>query len=410
MYCSKASVILYLRRLTERKNSSVSGTCSVEKLGDSAACVRTPERPFALWSMQNLALFLQEWYKELNNAIDSASLFTAQFANTFISYSSQEPAGEAAWLTIVAGMFGSIGAFSGGAGTYSGLITIAAGAASLSSSSPPEDPRFTNFATAQAKLGEAKLEVMDTMDKYFKRLLADTPPNDEWETGTELARIIESGAFADQDIAQAPSNSTMTRWVQASMISGMWNTGNVAIIKWSNDNPFARDYGFSPCFGRPGIGNSQAVACVMDHNFLIARMAVQGNSRSDASHVRDFPDIGQSEETLQRYGLSQLQVIRSAMRTQEAANSYLPTSNVVKKLVDDVTNSPGENIADFLPLFNIPVCDLDKLPDLVPQYSFCRMLHLDDDYSNRCIQKIMSDNCKRLPLGGSQWPYVYDDW
>lgn len=133
-------------------------------------------------------------------------------------------------------------------------------------------------------------------------------------------------------------------------------------------------------------------------------------SSGDINHVRSFPDVGQSDETLEKYDLSQLKVIRSAMKTQEAANAYLPTSDAMQKILDSITNNPSENLADFLPLFNIPVCDLDKLSDLVPQTGFCQMLHTDNDYSNRCIQKIISDNCRRLPLGGSQWPYVYDGW
>lgn len=252
---------------------SVGGNCNhIPELADTPDCVRTPERPFALWAMKNFALFLQRWKEQLENAIGAASLFTAEFADTFISYNAQEPAGEVAWLTIVSGLFGSLGAFipAGGAtGLAAGLFTVAAGQASLASVDPPFDPRFTNFAAAQANLGRAKIEVMDTMDRYFRRTLAETPPGDHWERGTELARILENGAFADQDITITPSNSTMTRWVQASLISGMWNTGNVAIIKWSKDHKFATEYGFSPCFGRPGYRLDQAVACVMDHNFLI---------------------------------------------------------------------------------------------------------------------------------------------
>jgi hypothetical protein len=75
-------------------------------------------------------------------------------------------------------------------------------------------------------------------------------------------------------------------------------------------------------------------------------------------------------------------------------------------LFNNVIESPGENIPDDLLYFNVPVCDLDGLGEL--DYHNCKEAGSTDKYVKDCVLLIIALNCKKLKLGDSEWPYVYD--
>lgn len=236
--------------------------------------------------MRNFARFLQAWYDELNESIDTTSLFTAKFSDTFLYYSAEDASADpASWLTIVAGMLATVGVFApppvaAGTNAVAGILTAAAGTAGLVGQAPGQDPRFTNFGDMQSKLGFMKTAVTTALNKYFDRLFVDTPPEKHWERGTELARILENGAFADQDFTSTPTHEVMVNMIKGSLINEMWNSGNMAIVKWSNENELSTSFGYSPCFKTHSLTlyNKYAVVCEKKQNFLIV-------SRTDAVTV-----------------------------------------------------------------------------------------------------------------------------
>ena len=227
--------------------------------------------------MRNFARFLQRWNERLKDGVTTSSLFVGEITDTFLSYSAEDTGAQAAsWLTIGAGMLTTIGAFLPGAAAgptngFVGLLTAAAGAASWSDESPVQDPRFTDFSKLEASLGRMKIAVTTGITKYFDEMLVETPPNGDWGKGTALARVLEEGAFADQDFGTGksfPSLDLMVRLIQASIISEAWNSGSVAIVKWSKDHPLSGEF-FNPCFGGKRYSLDSHIACQMDKNWII---------------------------------------------------------------------------------------------------------------------------------------------
>jgi hypothetical protein len=234
--------------------------------------------------MRNYARFLQRWYSVLTDSIDTADLFTADIANTFLSYApSESSALEASWLTIAAGIFTAVGAFLPAAGSIpangvAGVLTAAAGATGLADTDPAKDPRFDSFADLESSIGNMKLVVTGAITQYFNRLLVNTPPNNDWDKGTELARALEKGAFAEQDFGTRESSvdtAVMVRNIRASIISEAWNTGQVAIVKWSSDSDLATRFKYNPCFGGKRYGTDHAVACQFGKNYVIVSTGLQ---------------------------------------------------------------------------------------------------------------------------------------
>lgn len=257
---------------------SVQDTCTIADtdLTNKSKCTIYPQRAFSLYTMHNYARFLQRWYRTFSDSVDTAALFTAEITLTFLSYapidSSADPA---SWLTIASGMFTSAGAFLPGingaiVNEAAGILTAAAGIVGLASESPPEDPRFTDFAGLEDSIGNMKLVVLDAIGAYFKRLLTASPPDGDMAAGTELAHALNSGVFADQDFGTgegAMDITTMTRLIQAAIISEAWNSGKVAILKWSSTGEMSQY--FNPCFGEERYGLDHIVACEYGKNYVI---------------------------------------------------------------------------------------------------------------------------------------------
>lgn len=216
------------------------------------------------------------------SSVDEAGLSAGSIAKTFLVSSPETSlANPAAWLTIVAGMFTSIGAVAPGIAVASnvaaGVFTIGAGAASFGADDVDSGPQFDSFADLSSSLGKMLEWTRKNMGAQFNRYFVDTPPNNNRERGSELARILESGVWADQDVTDPNYKDIWTiddvkSMVQGAMISEMWNTGEVAIFKWSKDHPLAKDWGFNPCFGSESYRMDDYIACINGQNYLIVSL------------------------------------------------------------------------------------------------------------------------------------------
>jgi hypothetical protein len=384
--------------------------------------------------MRNHARFLQRWYSVFMDSVDTADLFTSSISTTFLSHAPVDTSAEAAsWLTIAAGMFTAIGAFLPAVGqmpanAVAGVLTAGAGSVGLASLSPPQDPRFDDFAGLSKSLGNMKLVVADAITDYFNRLLTDTPPDDDWDRSTELARALESGVFADQDFATRESSidlSVMVNMIRASIISEAWNSGSVAIIKWSKDSYLSKNFEFNPCFGGDRWGMDHAVACQFNKNYMIVgwdairlvrictnfrpqtRLITNEQDGNEVQFVLTYPKIGQDEESLKDYDLDHAKVIKAAEATQERTQSFRPRGiHGLKSLFQRVIDNPSDNIPGDLTYFNVPVCDLDSLGDL--DFHNCIRAGGSDQYTQQCLGLIFAINCQKLKIGDAEWPYRYD--
>lgn len=166
------------------------------------------------------------------------------------------------------------GVINNGANLAGGIFTVAAGATSFAAGTPEPDLEFVTFADLSTALGEMLTWARGAMSAQFDRYFVETPPNHNRERGSELARMLESGIWANQDIAQAGTSAiwktdNVKSMVQAAMISEVWNSGGVAIFKWSKDHTLAKDWGFNPCFGGMKYEMDDHIACINGQNYLI---------------------------------------------------------------------------------------------------------------------------------------------
>ncbi|KAF4983609.1 hypothetical protein FZEAL_1018 [Fusarium zealandicum] len=425
---------------------AISDTCGFENpLEEADDCSKHQERGFSLWAMGNFAQFQQKWYKAVEAGVNSASLSAASIADTFLPVSAEDAlASPAAWLTIVAGMFTTIGGVAPGfGGTASniaaGIMTIGAGAASFGAESTEPSPQFKSFANLDSSLGKMLEWTKKAMAAQFDRYFITTPPNNNRELGSQLARTLESGLWANQDIAQADSDSIwdsgrVKSMLQGAMISEMWNTGQVAIFKWSKDHTLAKDWGFNPCFGGEKYGMDRHIACINGQNYLIAKQI----TRERENDAQSWPDIGSDEESLGEYGLDHATVINAAQRTQDRAQRFAPhgLDNLGELFIQAAEQSKDER-SKYLTYFNVPgktpldptfqisrypadqatVCDLNKLDtfDLYEDFGgestidFCKTA---DPYLGNtlrsCVAHMLAMNCRKLTLPGGEWPYQND--
>jgi hypothetical protein len=118
------------------------------------------------------------------------------------------------------------------------------------------------------------------MSAQYDRYFVATPPDHDRERGSQLSKALESGIWANQDIAQAGTEAIWNTekvkgMVQAAMISEVRNAGEVAIFKWGKDHALSK-WGFNPCFGGNKYGMDKHVACIKDRdqNYLIVSFAL----------------------------------------------------------------------------------------------------------------------------------------
>lgn len=233
--------------------------------------------------MHNLAGFIDTWEALFFNGAMLADLWTADIARKFLWHSpASDIADPGSWLTIVAGMLTSVGAFvphvptQTTANSLAGLGTIAAGAVGFMGS-PPEDARFDDFAELSVKLGNYTTMVSQALTGYYNTLFRDTPAEDaEKEEAMMLPDLLWDGYWAHMDAAPATADENavamMTTQIRASVIAEAWNSDHVGIIKWSEDSEFYKVFGWNPCFGdKKKHGMDHAVACLegSKYNYVI---------------------------------------------------------------------------------------------------------------------------------------------
>ena len=128
--------------------------------------------------------------------------------------------------------------------------------------------------------------------------------------------------------------------------------------------------------------------------------------------VVDNPDIGQGEETLKDWGLTQKKVIQAAERTQDRAREFNPKGlagidGIFHRAIE-AADGDGEKFRDALLYFNIPVCDLDhdSVKDEIPDDLDC------GQYIGRqaCMVTQIAKFCMGMKIDGSdsEWPYAWD--
>ena len=146
------------------------------------------------------------------------------------------------------------------------------------------------------------------------------------------------------------------------------------------------------------------IACVNERNFAIGRFDKPDETQYT---LRTWPDVGQDEDTLEDYGLNHVQVINAAERMQERAQTYKPRRDfdALEEVFDDIKQDPlAADRLTKLKQINVPVCDLDLVndPDLGGNgIEFCQ----ENTRTSGCFWELIDRNCRKLSLGGMQWPY-----
>lgn len=257
--------------------SSASTTCDLteDHLAKNDRCQQTWERGFSLWAMRNYALFLQRYYTSISNVINTVSLSTGSIADNFAADGGEDiEMNDAAWYTLASGIITAGTAFLPAfgqvtGGSFGGIFTALAGIAGAMGT--VEDPRFTTFADLQSNLGKLKESAQAMIDKYFDRLFRNSPPNKDTDKGTELAKLLQSGIWAEQDTAELSyKESDIIRMIHSSMISELWNAQQFTIVRFSKstlNDIWGKDYDF--CFDNPNDDVADWVACVGDYNYLL---------------------------------------------------------------------------------------------------------------------------------------------
>ncbi|GKU06546.1 carbohydrate esterase family 3 protein [Fusarium langsethiae] len=409
---------------------SIDDSCDLRNSPESASgCSKHQERAFAIWAMSNFAQFQQKWYQAVEKGIESAKSSAATIADTFLPVSAEDAmANPAAWLTIVAGIFTSIGSVTpgiipNGANLAAGAFTIAAGATSFAADFPEPSLEFKTFADLSDTLEKLLTFSRDAMGKQYDRYFVDTPPNNNREIGSELARVLEPGLWANQDVAQAGTDriwkpERLKEMIQAAMISEVWNGGEVAIFKWSKDHTLAKDWGFNPCFGGDKYGMDNHIACINGQNYLILEQAKQ-ITKEEQIDATTWPDIGSDQKSLEKYNLDHATVINAAERTQDRADRFIPRGlDNLGELFTAGAKQPEKDAQTYMTYFNVPVCDLSKVgnfelyKDHMTESPAVDLCSKADSYFSKwmkfCVAHMLAKNCKKLSLPGGKWPYQND--
>ncbi|KAH7006574.1 hypothetical protein EDB82DRAFT_493811 [Fusarium venenatum] len=405
---------------------SIGDTCDLKNAPESAAdCSKHQERGFALWAMSNFAQFQQKWYEAVGEGVKSAQGSAAGIASTFLPVSAKDAmTSSAAWLTIVAGIFTTIGSvtpgiINNGANLAGGAFTIAAGATSFAADFPEPSLEFQSFADLSDTLGKLLTFSREAMGAQYDRYFVETPPNNDRERGSELSRALESGIWANQDIAQAGTNTIwkperVKQMIEAAMISEVWNGGEVAIFKWGKDHALAK-WGFNPCFGGDKYGMDKHIACVNGQNYLIAKQI----TKDEQIDAETWPEIGSDEKSLGTYSLNHVTVIDAAERTQERAQRFIPRGlDNLGELFTAGAKQPEKDVQAYMTYFNVPVCDLNKLnsfdlyKDHLTESPAADVCSKADSYFGKwmkfCVAHMLAKNCRKLSLPGGNWPYQND--
>jgi len=236
----------------------IESTCDVDN--NEQQCNEAWQRSFVLWSLENFARYLQLLYSTFTDSALIASLDLAQISLDFVNRQESDVlTGEAAWLTLFAGVMTSIGSIVPGAGSQganlaAGILTTAAGAASGASATI--DVRFNDWAALSAEFGEIVTETVGGFADYFDRLLTQLP-----DSGTELAELMENGAFANDNVtvdSTVINRDNQRKAIQAGVINMLWREQQMFIvqvprgklIEIGGNGPLqGGPFSYDPCFG-----------------------------------------------------------------------------------------------------------------------------------------------------------------
>lgn len=388
----------------------------------------------------NFAKVLRKWYSNFNHGVTNAALFTPEIADGFFWRStSASPANPAAWLTIIAGLFTTIGSIipvtSVPANSVAGIITAGAGTASFFSAGEVEDLRFTDFSKLQGSLGRMARRVELAMSDYYSEMLAKLPPDGDRARGTALAQMLHDGGFADQDILVEPELANpgesgpwaITTSVTASIIAEAWNSGSVIIAKWTRTGAMA-DF-WDPCGAdaRDRHGLDHAIACQFDNNYVIVGVLFlrqlaelltlrpqtpivhNGLSTSQKRTVQYWPKINQDERNLRDYNLTHADIITAAKHTQDFTGEFMSRDmGNTEKFLMEAINNPLGGLGRSLAFFNVPYCDLDAVAVDDTGFNQCyRRGTFDDATYQRCLNGMISEHCQKYTHNSKPWPYEH---
>ncbi|KAF5671674.1 carbohydrate esterase family 3 [Fusarium heterosporum] len=380
--------------------------------------LKTPEcknnwrRAFSLWSMRNLALYMQAYHHDLLESAVFASFDNSLLATSFIDGSDVE-LNEAAWLTIAAGMATAFSAAIPGGPTQAagnavaGLLTVAAGV--FAATSQPQDLRLDRFADLEHELSKITRATQASVESYFKRLIIERPPNHDIARGTELATLIQGGAMADQDFSIPDSGNIdhdlQLQLIRAPLLSEIWNAQNVFVVKFGEhqlyyDRPNIKTpFEYSPCNGINNIEDLYAFnACPGDgNNYMIVRW--------DKTEEGMFTSkIGTAAETVAKLDFTKEQIVRVAENIQARTGEY--TSHNVRSIEQHIRNVASNNKPDPEDALwlNLVVCDLTKITEPLDYGN----AYADCQKSSRiqgCLQHVIYYNCPKVALPGKEWPF-----
>lgn len=276
----------------------------------------------------------------LNDVINTAALSTAQITADFRMNDIDENPDKNAWITIVLGIVGAAGAMVPGLGPVfqaaqvakqtaevaMKAASVATGAAANSmvvfngvtalTAASERELYFKDFAELQHNLGQFKELAQHSMESYFKEILSERPPIDGRKAGSELDLILQHGYWAEQDhLLQSQGTTNLKKIVQSAIITELWNSQKMVLLKfsptlftwWGYNFPkhfsmptyetalfdlskFRVMYGWSPCAGLPIPSKYRrltlASACIGDGwNYAFVSLPVRAPQRSQVSIV-----------------------------------------------------------------------------------------------------------------------------
>ena len=285
-------------------------TCDVDN--SQLQCEEAWQRSFVLWSLENFARYLQLLYSSFRDGALIASLDLAQMSLDFINRDESDIlTGEAAWLTLFAGVMTSIGSVvpgvgSQGANLAAGILTTAAGAAS--GASDAIDMRFDDWAALSASFGDIVTETAGGFVDYYDRLLRQIPDSGNIEAGTELARLVENGAFADDTITLNETVIDMDnqkKAIQAAVINMLWREQQMFIvqvprgklIEIGGNRPLQGDpFSYDPCFGVGAEGDyadilGNKIYCTDTDNWFIVSDVCRRKRRQRTELTRSAGEL-----------------------------------------------------------------------------------------------------------------------
>ena len=226
-----------------------------ETVTSGTKCPGHSRRAFAIWAAKNYALFLQTHYDSM---VVSGLVSNLELGSMALDFRANDAAADinvAAWLTILNGILGTVGAIPfGPAGVglsvLSGLAGMGGGIASLLAGSPDYEPTFKAWAELSKGFSDSLKRAMGAFSRYYSLTLASRPPAGDREAVDALTKAIGTGAFASYNngpVAFDPA--VQLRMLTASIVSAMWNQQQAFAVRWTGGITIQDGYVLDPCAG-----------------------------------------------------------------------------------------------------------------------------------------------------------------